>query len=217
MDETTLRELQLFTENDADIYRQTTTPIIKNLRTKQAQGKYSHERAVDAFMYLAEAGARKYARVHGGGESDWHNIFPIDVRRAAAANWRDEFEEESKLGNYDSFLPKKYQKQARQPAARSSRSEAWKSGYRDGTKYVHEHGISSREEFLTHFDFSKSHETPHFQVLMKSKGGAYKSIKPLGLAGEKKLTDAMFDSAFADYDAGFQQAAVAIFDAMEGN
>lgn len=224
MDDVTLRELVLYTENDGDIYRRTTTPIVRNLRTKQAQGRYDHDRAVEAFMYLAEAGARKYAREHGGGEHEWHLIFPIDVRRAAATGWRDEFEQESAAGQYDNatYLPKKYLAQLERPAARSSKSkitgsEAWKAGYRDGTKYVHQEGISSRSEFFQHFDFGKPSETPHFQVLMKRMGGAYKSIKLLGLGSKKKLTDADFDGAFAEYDDGFHRAAIAIFDAMEGN
>lgn len=109
-DQASTSELKLYTENDVDIYRRTTTPIVRNLRTKQAQGKYDHEMAVQAFMYLAESGARKYAREYGGGEHEWHLIFPIDVRRQAAAEWRDEFETESSLGNYDNatYLPKKY-------------------------------------------------------------------------------------------------------------
>ena len=32
-------ELKLFTENDADLYRQQTTSILKNLATKKASGK----------------------------------------------------------------------------------------------------------------------------------------------------------------------------------
>jgi hypothetical protein len=213
MDDVTLRELVLFTENDADIYRRTTTPIVRNLRTKQAQGKYDHDRAADAFMYLAEAGARKYAREHGGGENEWHVIFPIDVRRAAAAAWRDEFEQESALGNYDNatYLPKKYLEQIKtgKKPQKSSRSEAWKSGYRDGTKYVHEHGVTRQE-------FERRLTTPR-QELIRRVGGAYQAIKPLGLAGMKKLTDADYDRAFDEYDEGFIHAANAIFDAMEGN
>lgn len=110
MDQDAARELKLFAENDADLYRQKTTPIVRNLRTKQAQGRYDRERAVDAFMYLAEAGARKYAKEFGTGEHEWSKIFPKDVRLAVSREWRDEFESESALGNYDNptYLPKKY-------------------------------------------------------------------------------------------------------------
>ena len=108
-DESLATELELFTENDSDLYRRMTEPILKNLATKKAQGKYDSEKAVQAFMYLAEAGAKEYIRQHGSPTDVWHEMFPINVRRMAAIKWRDEFEEEFKLGNYDHLVPKKYQ------------------------------------------------------------------------------------------------------------
>jgi len=108
-DKAAIQELVLTTENDGNIYRQTTQPILKNLATKKAQGKYDNEKAVQGFMYLAEAGARSYARNFGDSENNWHVIFPIAVRRAAATHWRDEFEKEYALGNYEDLLPQKYQ------------------------------------------------------------------------------------------------------------
>jgi hypothetical protein len=112
-DQTAAQELKLTTENDGDIYRQTTTSILKNLATKKASGKYDHDLAVKLFMYLAEAGAKKYAQQFGGV---WHVMFPVDVRRQVAAEWRDEFEVEYKNGSYDSMVPKKYQKKAEKPS-----------------------------------------------------------------------------------------------------
>ena len=63
-------ELKMFTENDGDIYRQQTTAILKNLATKKARGVYDSELAVQAFMHLAETGAKKYA--HEFGEPELH-------------------------------------------------------------------------------------------------------------------------------------------------
>ena len=108
-DDAAARELILFAENDGDLYRQTTQAILKNLATKKAAGKYDGEKAVQGFMYLAEAGARAYAK-NFDNEKNWHSIFPMSVRRAAATHWRDEFEKEYALGNYDDMIPKKYQK-----------------------------------------------------------------------------------------------------------
>ena len=108
-EESVVAELKMFTENDGDIYRSQTTSILKNLATKKAQGKYDHDKAVQAFMYLAEAGARKYAQEFDPHGTSWHQMFPMTVRRAAAEHWRDEFEEEFRLGNYDHLVPKKYQ------------------------------------------------------------------------------------------------------------
>jgi hypothetical protein len=108
-DESLATELELFAENDGDLYRSMTEGILKNLATKKAQGKYDSEKAVQAFMYLAEAGAKEYIRQHGSPGDIWHAMFPIGVRRMAATKWRDEFEEEFRLGNYDHLVPKKYQ------------------------------------------------------------------------------------------------------------
>jgi hypothetical protein len=116
--ESVVAELVSFTENDGDIYRQTTSPILKNLATKKAQGKYRADLAVQAFMYLAEAGARKYAKEYGGRGAVWHEMFPIDIRRRAATHWRDEFETEFNLGNYNNLLPLKYQ----QPSPEQARA-----------------------------------------------------------------------------------------------
>ena len=106
-DHAAAQELKLYTENDGDLYRQQTTSILKNLVTKMAQGKYDHDRAKGLFMYLAESGAKKYCKEYGG---TWNVMFTVPTRRLAATEWRDSFESEAQLGNYDHYLPKKYQK-----------------------------------------------------------------------------------------------------------
>ena len=103
-------ELKLTTENDGSLYRAQILPMIKSLVAKKASGKYDREKAITLFMHLAEAGARTYAKTFGTGESEWHTIFPIEVRRIAATEWRDEFEMNFKDGEYDEYIPKKYQK-----------------------------------------------------------------------------------------------------------
>lgn len=102
------RELQLFIDNDADLHRSQYAPILKNLMTKHGQGRYNRALAVKLFMYLVDAGAKKYAKMHGSPGTPWHKMFPKPVRTKVAEALRDEFEEEAKLGNYDDMLPKKY-------------------------------------------------------------------------------------------------------------
>ena len=114
-------ELKLFTENDGDLYRQQTTSILKNLATKKASGKYDHDRAVDLFMYLAESGAKKYAKEFGGPGASWHDMFPKDIRHLVASEWRDEFEAEYANGAYDSLLPKRHQARSGGQAAEKAR------------------------------------------------------------------------------------------------
>jgi hypothetical protein len=107
------RELELFVENDADLYRQQYTPINKNLVTKMARGVYNHSGAVKLFGYLMESGAKKYIKQHGSvhpytGRDEWHQVFSPATRKAAAERFAHHFEVEAKLGNYDHLLPKKY-------------------------------------------------------------------------------------------------------------
>jgi len=110
LDRDAARELELFTENDANLYRQQYTPILKNLATKKARGVYDHDKAVKLFMYLMESGARKYAREYGGPGAVWHEMFNVPTRRAAAEVFAKSFEVEYGLGNYERLLPKKYQR-----------------------------------------------------------------------------------------------------------
>jgi hypothetical protein len=238
MDDVTLRELQLFTENDADLYRQKTTPIVRRLRTRQAQGTYDHDRAVDMFMYLAEAGARKYAREHGGGEHEWNKIFPTDVRRAAATAWRDEFEQESADGNYDNatYLPKKYLHgkciepdcpntavgphglctrhvaEFKKPAG-TTQSRAHQLGSEDGVKYVHREK-PSRTAFKKWP--SSKRPRPHDRLLHWARTEAALA-KELGIEpdAEGVISNRQFGTAFREYDEGFWQAGLAVLDAAE--
>jgi hypothetical protein len=244
MDDVTLRELQLFTENDADIYRQRTTPIVRNLRTKQAQGKYDHDRAVDLFMYLAEAGARKYAREHGGGEAEWNVIFPKDVRRAAAAAWRDEFEQESALGNYDSetYLPKKYlhgkciepgcPNSAVGPHGLCTRHIAeLKKPYqapakKTRTKTPHSEayyaGMRAGREYADQQGASRSNLSDILETTRRMRPDVLAANKNTGDVAEflglpRKASMTTIKRAYQEFDDGFERGAISVLDAVEGN
>src|SRR5579883_686292 len=102
------RELELYIENDAQLYRSQEQPIQKNLITKMAKGIYSHSKAVKLYGYLVQNGAKKYAKEFSVG-TDWHQMFPTSVRKEVAERFAKSFETEAKFGNYDHLLPKKYQ------------------------------------------------------------------------------------------------------------
>lgn len=113
VDKDAAHELELYIENDAQLYRSQYTPINKNLATKMARGTYDRSKAVKLFMYLMESGAKKYAREFGGPGDNWSQMFNVPTRRAAAERFADSFETEYGLGNYDHLLPKKYQKKSK--------------------------------------------------------------------------------------------------------
>lgn len=104
------RELELFIENDADLYRQQYTPIIKNLMLKRRRGVYNSELAVKLFMYLVDSGAKKYIREYvqsstpGSTPPNIDTVFNKNTRLQVARSLRDSFEGEADLGNYDHMI-----------------------------------------------------------------------------------------------------------------
>lgn len=96
---THVRELELFTVNDADLYRQQHIPIIKNQLRRMKKGTFDKDKSTIAFMNLADNSARKYTKDFGSGT----NIFTKADRLAVAKRLRDDFIEEEKLGNYDNL------------------------------------------------------------------------------------------------------------------
>jgi hypothetical protein len=82
---TEARELILFIENDADLYRQRHQPMILNLAKKFAKGKYDHALAPKLWYYLADAGAKKYVHDFVGRSAPVGSTFSVAVRKEVAA------------------------------------------------------------------------------------------------------------------------------------
>jgi hypothetical protein len=114
-------ELKLFIDNDGQLYERTAVPIRRNLMAKRAQGKYAHKRAVDAFMYLVEAGAKKYNQEFSSG-TPWHALFPLATRRATAEELARSFETMAGTGELDYLLAPSERRRAAAPVAAKSRS-----------------------------------------------------------------------------------------------
>lgn len=97
VNEDEVRELKLYIDNDADLYRQQGEPIMRNLSRKWDKGIYDHELAQKLWYYLAVNGAKKYGQEHGTGNG--LKIFSPDVRRAVAKELADDWMAELKAGN----------------------------------------------------------------------------------------------------------------------
>lgn len=82
VDSIAARELELFIENDGQLYRSQMVPIQQNLLRKIAKGTYNHRQAWKLWMYLADSGAKKYVKESGG---DWNvTMFNKPTREAVA-------------------------------------------------------------------------------------------------------------------------------------
>ena len=64
-DDVERREIELFTSNHAQIYRQRIQPIIKNLAKKKAKGNYDDKLAIKAWTYAVNDGIKAYNKEFG--------------------------------------------------------------------------------------------------------------------------------------------------------
>ncbi len=97
------RELELFTENDRDLYHQRIVPIVKNMQRRMAKGDYDSEKAVRLWLYLIDESARKYCQLHGGTV---RGCFPKPCREIVARSMRNHYEMEIEAQGGEMFPDK---------------------------------------------------------------------------------------------------------------
>lgn len=90
LDETAARELRLYADNDADLYRQREVPIRENLKKKVAKGTYDHALAVKLWRYWADDAAKRYIEEFGT-DNDMGIVFSTATRQAVAQEKADDF------------------------------------------------------------------------------------------------------------------------------
>jgi hypothetical protein len=87
-------ELALFIENDGQIYRSQTLPIIKNLQRKIAKGTYNPTLALKLWRHLADRGAHDYFKQHGSPHTTtWFQMFSTKDRDDTAKLLAEKYEE----------------------------------------------------------------------------------------------------------------------------
>jgi len=79
-----VREIELFIENDGDLYRQQTYPILKNLTKKYVKGTFKVEPAAKLFRYLIDNGMKKYHKEFGSRSSKWYELLSTSDRQYLA-------------------------------------------------------------------------------------------------------------------------------------
>jgi hypothetical protein len=227
--ESVATELVIFGDNTRDVYRQAES-IFKNLITKMARGQYDREKAVTLFMYLADTAAQLFAK-DARTTTPWHVMFPVPVRKLAATHWRDSFEGEAKLGNYDNLLPKKYQKQkisasdaqhmanlegVLSPAAMRSHSVAYQSGMRAAIKYAQAISPSKLQQVIGNFS---EYPAQDFDLVdAQGDKNRTKLAKILGITTKDILHNRpAYGNMLAEYDRGYLQGLRNIMSAIEGN
>lgn len=103
IDETAMRELELFIDNDADLYCQQVIPMILNVARKLNKGTYDDTLAPKLWQYLVDNGAKKYNKQFGIPGTR-QTIFNKSLRMALAKQYADHYKTEILSGNYSELL-----------------------------------------------------------------------------------------------------------------
>ncbi len=85
-----VEDLHLFINNDGRLHESQTLSIIKNLQNKLKKGTFDKAKSVQAWMYLVESGAKKYAKDFNMSQP-WHKVFSMADRKAVARALAEEF------------------------------------------------------------------------------------------------------------------------------
>lgn len=91
------RELTLYAENTATLYRSRIVPVVNNLARYYSKGTFDKEKAVDAFYPVACDAARMYCREFARVE-DAPSVFSVTDRFTAAVDLLDGFMEDIENG-----------------------------------------------------------------------------------------------------------------------
>lgn len=95
-----LRELELYIDNTEPLYRQS-LEIQKNLIRKIQARRYDHRKAPKLWLYLVDAGARRYVKEFGG---EVRIMFPLPVRRLLAKQYAAQFIRQLRSGEVSATI-----------------------------------------------------------------------------------------------------------------
>lgn len=103
VDHQTVREVNLFLENDYDLWMRRRPQFVLNLARKLANGTYDHKQAPALWLFLVDEAAAKYDKEYGSGKGSkaW---MEIGDRRALAQELADDFKREVEDGEHEEVI-----------------------------------------------------------------------------------------------------------------
>ena len=97
-DKDAAREIQLYADNDSQLYYQRRKPILQNLSKKYLKGQYDIDKAAKLWRYYIDAALQKYQKDFGGRGS-WSNLLSVPDRNLLAIEYAKATKDEFDLGN----------------------------------------------------------------------------------------------------------------------
>lgn len=99
-DKEAAREIQLFADNDAQLYYSKRKPIIINLQRKYKKGTYDINKAAKLWRYYIDAAMQKYSKEYGSRGDKWHKLLSVSDRNLLALDYAMEAKKEFDKGEF---------------------------------------------------------------------------------------------------------------------
>lgn len=99
-DKDAVYEIKLFIENDGNLYRRQTAPILKNLTKKYKKGTFDINKASKAFRPLIDSALKMYTFEHGSKKDKWSDLLVTTDRQYLAEWLASDLLSELELGNF---------------------------------------------------------------------------------------------------------------------
>ena len=93
------REIELYADNDSQLYYQSRKPILKNLASKYKKGTFDVEKAAKLWKYYIEAAMKKYHKEFGSRGDKWSDLLNVHDRLLLANEYAINTKAEFDLGN----------------------------------------------------------------------------------------------------------------------
>lgn len=97
-DKDAAREIQLYADNDSQLYRQRKNPILQNLSRKYIKGTYDIDKAAKLWRNYIDAALQKYHKEFGG-RGKWYDLLSVPDRNLLALEYAINTKDEFDLGN----------------------------------------------------------------------------------------------------------------------
>ena len=98
-DKDAAREIQLYADNDSQLYRQRKNPILQNLSRKYIKGTYDIHKAAKLWRNYIDAALQKYHKEFGSKGDKWYDLLSVPDRNLLALEYAINTKDEFDLGN----------------------------------------------------------------------------------------------------------------------
>lgn len=99
-DKDAAREIQLYADNDSQLYYQRRKPIILNLQKKYQKGTYDIDKAAKLWRNYIDAALQKYQKEFGSRSGKWYDLLSVGDRNLLSLEYARETKKEFDNGEF---------------------------------------------------------------------------------------------------------------------